>query len=82
MGTSAKVCRVDLAPMIWAYAPNAENGAVTVKVMENQDATDECAFCGDGPRFVVSYHPKPETEKLVDAVSDKLKEQLKKRPIV
>lgn len=40
MGTCCEVC---LANMVYAYARNAENGAVTVKPIENPLANNTCS---------------------------------------
>lgn len=63
MGTS---CAAHLASMIRDFVPNAENGAITVKVVENSyerfvppaDGGYVCHYCGAPAEFDVSYYPQ------------------------
>ena len=67
MGTC---CAAHLAAKVRDYAPNAENGAVTVTVIENPGGICSykigmtrqkyTVFCLTPAEFTVSYHPKKE----------------------
>lgn len=57
MGT---VCSAHLACTVREYAPNAENGAVTVRVVENPGYGQKCVYCNAPNEFEVSYYPKKE----------------------
>ncbi len=65
MGTC---CAAHLAAKVRDYAPNAENGAVTVNVVENSferfvpptEGGFVCDYCGAPAEFTVSYYPKEE----------------------
>lgn len=55
MGTC---CSAHLAPMVRIYAPNAQNGAVTVQIIENPSLAASCHYCKAPVEFMVSYFPK------------------------
>ena len=64
MGTC---CAAHLTTKIRDYAPNAENGAVTVQIVENPAAYSgynfesgvlPCDYCKAPAEFIVSYFPK------------------------
>ena len=67
MGTKS-CCSAHLAAMARDFAPDAQNGSVTVKPAENsferfvppRDGGYVCHYCGAPAEFDVSWHPKPE----------------------
>jgi len=64
MGTC---CAAHLATKVRNYALNAQNGAVTVTVVENPKIdpasiahAGKCDYCNAPAEFTVSYYPKQE----------------------
>jgi len=55
MGTC---CTAHLATKIRDYASDAQNGAVTVQVIENPSIDCPCDYCKAPAEFTVSYYPK------------------------
>lgn len=55
MGTC---CVAHLASKVRIYAPNAENGAVTVQILTPDRTQGKCDFCEAPGEFIVSYCPK------------------------
>ena len=53
-----------MAAKVRDYAPNAQNGAVTVTLVENPrtplstEGRMKCDYCSAPAEFVVSYYPK------------------------
>jgi len=61
MGTTCwhSSCGAHLATMIRSCAPNAQNGAVTVRVVENPPKGADsaaCVYCDAPDEFQVSYY--------------------------
>lgn len=57
MGTC---CGAHLASKVRDYAPNAQNGAVTVTVIDRtQQGPMKCDYCGAPAEFICSYYTKP-----------------------
>jgi hypothetical protein len=55
MGTC---CGAHLQTKIRDYAKNAQNGAVTVTVIENPAVLYKCEYCTAPGEFACSYYPK------------------------
>jgi len=54
-------CTAHLATKVREYAPNAQNGAVTVQLLDpsRTHASDtRCDYCRAPAEFTVSYYPK------------------------
>ena len=55
MGTC---CDAHLTTKVREYIPNAQNGAVTVSIVENPPGYITCDYCKANAEFSVSYYPK------------------------
>jgi len=61
MGTA---CSAHLVAKVREYAPDAQNGAVTVQLWRGDPnppgglGRPKCDYCNALPEFVVSYYPK------------------------
>jgi len=87
MGTCCAAC---LVPLVRAYAPNAENGAVTVTIVENPITVitlsgeasltwPKCSHCPAPAEFIVSYYPKKTPSDDPTQPDSSLRREIKER---